>query len=125
MRTKSFVDVGLRGSGHKKQNNDPPPEFIGTKSSELKSYHEKVRRPEDVATADGVNMILDTLAEAFQGEYDVRGSHTAEEVSTTVREGTFDKCIPVPRDGEEAKTSFFVYFGTDHSTSDYNLPCHM
>ena len=33
--------------------------------------------PEDVATADGVNMILDTLAEAFQGEYDVAGSHTA------------------------------------------------
>ena len=33
--------------------------------------------PEDVATADGVNMILDTLAEAFQGEYDVDGSHTA------------------------------------------------
>ena len=32
---------------------------------------------EDVATADGVNMILDTLAEAFQGEYDVDGSHTA------------------------------------------------
>ena len=25
----------------------------------------------------------------------------------------------VPRDGEEAKTSFFVYFGRDHSTSDY------
>ena len=33
--------------------------------------------PEDVATADGVNMILDTLAEAFLGEYDVDGSHTA------------------------------------------------
>ena len=33
--------------------------------------------PEDVATADVVNMILDTLAEAFQGEYDVDGSHTA------------------------------------------------
>ena len=33
--------------------------------------------PEDVATAGGVNMILDTLAEAFQGEYDVGGSHTA------------------------------------------------
>ena len=32
---------------------------------------------EDVATADGVNMILDTLAEAFQGEYDVDGPHTA------------------------------------------------
>ena len=32
---------------------------------------------EDVATADGVNMILDTLAEAFHGEYDVDGSHTA------------------------------------------------
>ena len=32
--------------------------------------------PEDVATADGVNMILDALAEAFQGEYDVDGSHT-------------------------------------------------
>ena len=32
---------------------------------------------EDVAAADGVNMILDTLAEAFQGEYDVDGSHTA------------------------------------------------
>ena len=33
--------------------------------------------PADVATADGVNMILDTLAEAFQGEYDVDGPHTA------------------------------------------------
>ena len=33
--------------------------------------------PEDVATANGVNMILDTLAEAFLGEYDVDGSHTA------------------------------------------------
>ena len=32
--------------------------------------------PEDVATADGGNMILDTLAEAFQGEYDVSGSLT-------------------------------------------------
>ena len=32
--------------------------------------------PEDVATADGVNMILDTLAEAFQGENDVSGSHS-------------------------------------------------
>ena len=26
--------------------------------------------PEDVATADGVNVILDTLAEAFQGEHE-------------------------------------------------------
>ena len=26
--------------------------------------------PEDVATADGVNMILDTLAEAFQAEHE-------------------------------------------------------
>ena len=33
--------------------------------------------PEDVATADGVNMILETLAEAFQGEYGVSRSHTA------------------------------------------------
>ena len=33
--------------------------------------------PEDVATADGVNMILDRLAEAFQGENDVDGLHTA------------------------------------------------
>ena len=33
--------------------------------------------PEDVATADGVHMILETLAEAFQGEYDVDGQHTA------------------------------------------------
>ena len=32
---------------------------------------------EDVATADGVNMILNTLAAAFQGQYDVDGSHTA------------------------------------------------
>ena len=29
-----------------------------------------------MATVHGVNMILDTLAEAFQGEYDVSGSHT-------------------------------------------------
>ena len=26
--------------------------------------------PEDVATADGVNVILDTLAEAFQGDHE-------------------------------------------------------
>ena len=32
--------------------------------------------PEDVATAGGVNMILDTLAEAFRCEHDVSGSHT-------------------------------------------------
>ena len=31
--------------------------------------------PRDVTTADGLNMILDTLAEAFQGEHDVSGSH--------------------------------------------------
>ena len=100
--------MGLRVSGHTWQNNDPPPEFTGTKPSEFEKYREKVRRwllftrtpahlrgphvlsrltgpawdacdelePEDVATADGVNMILDTLAEAFQGEYDVSGSHT-------------------------------------------------
>ena len=105
---EEFVDVELRGSGHNKQNYDPPPEFTGTKPNEFKSYREKVRRwllftrtpaqlqgphvlsrltgpawdacdglePEDVATADGVNMILDTLAEAFQGEHDVSGSHT-------------------------------------------------
>ena len=84
----------------KKQSNDPPPEFTGTKPSEFKNYREKVRRwllftripthlqgphvlsrltgpawdacdelePEDVATADGVNIILDTL---------VDGPHTA------------------------------------------------
>ena len=101
--------VGLRVSGHTRQNNDPSPEFTGTKPSEFKNYREKVRRwlpftrtpaqlqgphvlsrltgpawdacdelePEDVATADGVNMILDTLAEAFQGDYDVDESHTA------------------------------------------------
>ena len=33
--------------------------------------------PEDVATADGVNMILDTLAEAFQDDYDEEGPHKA------------------------------------------------
>ena len=102
--------VGLPVSGHTRQNNDPPPEFIGTKPGEFKNNREKVRRwllftrtpaqlqgphvlsrltcpawdacdelePEDGATADGVNMILDTLAEAFQGEYDVDGSHTAD-----------------------------------------------
>ena len=101
--------MGLRVSGHTRQNNDPPPEFTGTKPSEFKNYREKVRRwllftrtpaqlqgphvlsrltgpawdacdelePEDVATADGVNRILDTLAEAFQDEYDVDGPHTA------------------------------------------------
>ena len=101
--------LGLRVSGHTRQNNDPPPEFTGTKPSEFKNYREKVRwwllftrtpaqlqgphvlsrltgpawdacdelEPEEVATADGVNMILDTLAEAFQGDYDVDESHTA------------------------------------------------
>ena len=33
--------------------------------------------PEDVATADGIDMIVHTLAEACQGESDVDGSHTA------------------------------------------------
>ena len=36
--------VGLRVSGHTRQNNDPPPEFTGTKPSEFKNYREKVRR---------------------------------------------------------------------------------
>ena len=96
---EEFVDVESRGSEHNKQSNDPPPEFTGTKPSELKSYRKKVAsfhahfssvtrlrvlsrltgpawdacdglEPEDVATADGVNMILDTLAEAFQGEHE-------------------------------------------------------
>ena len=97
---EEFVDVESQGSEHNKQNTGPPPEFTGTKPSEFKRYHKKVRRwllftrtpaqlqgphvfcrltgpawdacdglePEDVSTADGVNMILDTLAEAFQGE---------------------------------------------------------
>ena len=123
--------------------------------------------PEDVATADGVNMILDTLAEAFQGEYDVDGSHTAyvsqaketlleqeedidleialaalelesdtDQEETDVQEiplaykesrqlrgdyewNSWPSCNVMFRDGEEAKTSFFVYFGRDHSMSDY------
>ena len=104
MRTKNLWDCE-----YTRQNNDPPPEFSGTKPSEFKNYREEVRRwllftrtpaqlqgphvlsrltgpawdacdglePEDVTTADGVNMILDTLAEAFQDEIDVDGSHTA------------------------------------------------
>ena len=96
------VDVELRGSEPKKQSNDPPPEFTGTKPSEFKSCRKKVKlwllftrtpaqlqgprvlsrltgpawdacdglEPEDVATADGVEVILDTLAEAFQGEHE-------------------------------------------------------
>ena len=91
--------VGLRVSGHTRQNSDASPGFTGTKPSEFKNFCEKVRRwllftrtpaqlqgphvlsrltgpawdacdeleLEDVATADGVNMILNTLAEAFQG----------------------------------------------------------
>ena len=87
----------------KKQSNDPPPEFTGTKPSEFKSYRKKVKlwllftrtpaqeqgprvlskltvpawdacdglEPEDVATSDGVNVILDTLAEAFQGVHEI------------------------------------------------------
>ena len=74
-----------------------PPEFTGTKSSEFKSYRKKVGlwllftrtptqlqrprvqsrltgcdglEPEDVATDVGANVILDTLAEAFQGEHE-------------------------------------------------------
>ena len=41
---EEFVDVELRGSGHNKKNNDPPPEFTGTKPSEFKSFRKKVRR---------------------------------------------------------------------------------
>ena len=98
---EEFVDVESRGSEHNKQNNDPPPEFTGTKPkvrrwllftrtpAQLQGSHVLSRltgpawdacdglEPEDVATADGVNMILDTLAEAFRGEHDVSGSHTA------------------------------------------------
>ena len=35
--------VGLRVSGHSRQNNDPPPEFTGTKPSEFKNHREKVK----------------------------------------------------------------------------------
>ena len=113
--------VGLRVSGHTWQNNDPPPEFTGTKPSEFKNYREKVRRwllftrtlaqlqgphvlsrltgpawyacdelePEDVATADGVNMILDTFADACQDDYDVDGPHTAH--VSQVKEALFEQ----------------------------------
>ena len=33
--------------------------------------------PEDVTSADGVKKIQDTVAEAFQDDYDVDGPHTA------------------------------------------------
>ena len=36
--------VGLRVSGHTRQNSNTPPRFTGTKPSELKNYCEKVRR---------------------------------------------------------------------------------
>ena len=87
----------------KKQGNDPPPEFTGTKSSEFKSCRKKVKlcllftrtpsqlqgprvlsrltsptwdacdglEPEDVATDDGPNVILETLVDAFQGELEM------------------------------------------------------
>ena len=90
---------------------DPPPEFTGTKPSEFKSYRKKVKlwllftrtpaqlqgprvlsrltgpawdacdglEPEDVATADGVEVILDTLAEAFQGEHETELFDVLEE----------------------------------------------
>ena len=38
-----FVDVESQGSEHCNQSNDPPPEFIGTKPSEFKSYRKKMR----------------------------------------------------------------------------------
>ena len=75
------VDVEPRGSEPNKQSNDPPPEFTGTNPSEFKSYRKKeklwllfTRTPARVlsrlATNDGANVILDILAEAFQGEHD-------------------------------------------------------
>ena len=92
------MDVESQGSEPNEQSNDKPPEFTGTKPSEFKSYRKKVKlwllftlqlsykghfflsrltgpacdglEPEDVATDDGVNVILDTLAEAFQGEHE-------------------------------------------------------
>ena len=57
--------VGLRVSGHTRQNSDTPPEFTG----------------------HGWN--------------------------------SWSSCNVMFRDGEEAKTSFFVYFGRDHSMSDH------
>ena len=83
------VDVESRGSEPNKQSNDPPPEFTGSKPSEFKSYCKKVnlwllftRTPTQLQgprvlsrltgpawdASDGVEVILDTLAEAFQGE---------------------------------------------------------
>ena len=95
------VDVESRTLDPKKQSNDPPPEFTGTKPSEFKSFRKKVKlwllftrtpvqlqgprvlsrltgpawdacdglEPEDVATDDGVDLILQTPADAFQGEH--------------------------------------------------------
>ena len=49
--------------------------------------------------------------------------HLTYTLSHLSRERTLDKSMPkgkqVPRDGEEAKTSFFVYFGGEHSTPCY------
>ena len=82
---EEFVDVKSRGSEHNKQSNDPPPEFTGTQAERVQvssqedetvatvhAHSSSVARttcfeqadacdglePEDVATADGVNMIL-------------------------------------------------------------------
>ena len=96
------MDVESRGSEPKKQSNDPPPDFTGTKPCEFKSCSKSVKlwllftrtpiqlqRPRvlnrltgpawddwdglelaDAATDDGVNVILETLADPFQGEHE-------------------------------------------------------
>ena len=75
---------GLRVSAHTRQNSDTSPGFIGLlfthPPAQLQGPGVMSRLTgsawdacdelelEDVATADGVNMILNTLAESFQGE---------------------------------------------------------
>ena len=92
------MDAEPGGSEHK-QSNDPPPEFSGTKPSDYRKKvklwllftRTPVQlqgprvlsrltgpawdacdglEPEDVATNIGVNVILETLADAFQGEHE-------------------------------------------------------
>ena len=88
------VDVESRGSEPNKQSNDPPPEFTGTKPSEFKSYHKKVKlwllftctpaqlqgprvlskltspawdACDGLEPADGIEVILDNTGRSFPG----------------------------------------------------------
>ena len=96
--------VGLRVSGHTRQNSNTPPRFTGTKPSELKNYCEKVRRwllfTRTPAQLQGPRVLSRLTGPAWDAcdELELEDVATANEVNMH-DPGYIGRCIQAIEDG--------------------------